>query len=94
MVKREQEMNKREFAEREEEYQFKIRQMGKVIHEKETVENVVHNKVSKIRQEKDEEIARLGKVIEKQKKDHINAIQEKNEEFDKMREKFERMFNF
>lgn len=44
------------------------------MHEKETVEGLVANKVAKVREEKDQEIARLGKIIEKQKADHINAI--------------------
>ena len=41
---------KRNFAEKEEDYQFQIRQLKKVVHEKETVENVVSNKVAKIRE--------------------------------------------
>lgn len=49
--------------------------MKKILHEKETVENVVSNKVGKVREEKDAEIERLGKVIEKQKQDHLDSIQ-------------------
>lgn len=74
MVKREHQVTKRQFAEKEEGYQFQIRQLRKTVHEKETVEGLVANKVAKVREEKDQEIARLGKIIEKQKADHINAI--------------------
>lgn len=42
-------------------------------------------RVEKIRKEKDDEIKRLGNVIEKLKEDHLTAIKEKNEEFDKLR---------
>ena len=94
MVKKEHDIMKRDFAQRDEQYQFQIRQLKKALHEKETVEEVVNSRVDKVRKEKDEEINRLGKVIEKQKHDHLEMVQEKNEEFDKLREKFEKMFNF
>ena len=94
MVKKEIEFSKREFSEKEEDYQFQIRQLKKTVHEKETVENVVGLRVEKVRKEKDEEIKRLSGIIEKLKTDHVEAIKEKNEEFDKLREKFEKMFNF
>ena len=55
---------------------------------------MVNGRVDKVRKDKDEEIVRLGKVIDKQKHDHLMMVQEKNEEFDKLRDKFEKMFNF
>ena len=53
ILRREQDIMKRNFAEKEENYQFQIRQLKKIVHEKETVENVVSNKVAKVREEKD-----------------------------------------
>ncbi len=70
---------KRDFAEKEENYQFQIRQLRKTVHQKETVEGIVANKVAKVREEKDQQIGRLGKIIEKQKADYLNMINEKNE---------------
>ena len=94
MVKKEHDITRRDFGEREEQYQFQIRQLKKALHEKQTVEDVVNGRVDKVRKDKDEEIVRLGKVIDKQKHDHLMMVQEKNEEFDKLRDKFEKMFNF
>ena len=63
MIKKEHDITKRDFGEREEQYLFQIRQLKKALHEKETVEDVVNGRVEKVRKDKDEEIVRLGKVI-------------------------------
>lgn len=47
-----------------------------------------------MRREKDEEIARLTQVVEDEKENRIRAIDEKNEEILKLKEKFEKMMNF
>ena len=75
MVKREIQAGKREAAEKEDHYQQQIRQLKKIVHEKETVENVVTGRVEKVRQEKDEEIGRLGKLLNRQKEEHTLTIQ-------------------
>lgn len=63
MIKKEHDITKRDYGEREEQYLFQIRQLKKALHEKETVEDVVNGRVEKVRKDKDEEIVRLGKVI-------------------------------
>ena len=50
-------------------------------------------KVDRIRKEKDEEIARLNNLIERQRFDAEAMIAEKNEEVEKLQEKFEKMFD-
>ena len=75
MVKREVDAGKREVADKEDQYQQQIRQLKKIVHEKETVENVVTGRVEKVRQEKDEEIGRLGKLLNRQKEEHTIAMQ-------------------
>lgn len=44
---------RKDYAEREESYQFQIRQLKKTITEKENIEGVISNRVEKVRQEKD-----------------------------------------
>lgn len=44
---------KKEFAEKEEGYQFQIRQLKKNIAEKENIEGVITSRVEKVRTEKD-----------------------------------------
>ena len=63
MIKKEHDITKMDYGEREEQYLFQIRQLKKALHEKETVEDVVNGRVEKVRKDKDEEIVRLGKVI-------------------------------
>ena len=62
--------------------------MKKVLHEKEAVETIVTGRVEKIRKEKDEEIARLGAVIQDEKEQRARSIEEKNEEVSRLKEKF------
>jgi hypothetical protein len=93
-LKREVAFIKKDFEEKEDEYKFEIRQLKKVILEKETVENIVNNRVEKIRREKDEEIKRLSCVIDDEKEARTRAIEEKNEEISRLKEKFEKMINF
>lgn len=42
---------------------FQVRQLRKAVHEKETVEGIVANKVTKVKEEKDQEIKRLAGII-------------------------------
>lgn len=51
--KREIQGMRKDYAEREESYQFQIRQLKKTITEKENIEGVISNRVEKVRQEKD-----------------------------------------
>ena len=51
--KREVEGLKKEFAEKEEGYQFQIRQLKKTISEKQNIEAVIASRVEKVRNEKD-----------------------------------------
>ena len=62
--------------------------------EKQNVETVVKNRVEKVRQEKDEEIARLRLNMDTVKSECRQAIEEKNAEIEQMKEKFEKLFNF
>lgn len=57
--KRELEGIKRQFAEKEEGYQFQLRQLKKTLSEKENIEGIISSRVQKVRNEKDEEIKRL-----------------------------------
>ena len=50
-----------------------------MLHEKEAFEAIISGRVEKVRQEKDEEIARLGRVIVDEKESRENAIDDKNE---------------
>lgn len=50
--------------------------------------------MEKIRREKDEEIKRLSTVIDDEKETRTRAIEEKNEEISRLKEKFEKMINF
>jgi hypothetical protein len=65
--KRELEGARKEFIEKEESYQFQIRQLKKTISEKENIEAVIGSRVEKVRSEKEEEIRRLQEFIEKQR---------------------------
>ena len=51
-------------------------------------------RVERIRREKDEEIARLGSVIQDEKEQRAKSIDEKNDEISRLKEKFEKMINF
>ncbi len=62
--------------------------------EKQNVETVVKNRVEKVRQEKDEEIARLRLNMDTVKAECRQTIEEKNAEIEQMKEKFEKLFNF
>ena len=68
--------------------------MKKMLHEKEAVEQIVTSRVEKIRREKDEEISRLGAVIQEEKEQRARSIDEKNDEISRLKEKFEKMINF
>ncbi len=92
--KRELEGARKEFAEKEESYQFQIRQLKKTISEKENIEAVIGSRVEKVRSEKEEEIRRLQEFIEKQRVASEESYREKSEELDKLRDKFEKIFNF
>lgn len=61
--KRELEGLKRENAEKEEGYQFQIRQLKKSLTEKENIEGIISSRVEKVRAEKDEEIKRLQEFV-------------------------------
>ena len=65
-----------------------------MLHEKEAVEQIVTSRVEKIRREKDEEISRLGAVIQEEKEQRARSIDEKNDEISRLKEKFEKMINF
>lgn len=65
-----------------------------MLHEKEAFEAIISGRVEKVRREKDEEIARLGRVVEDEKESRALAIDDKNEEIAKLKEKFEKMINF
>ena len=71
-----------------------MRQLRKVLHEKEAFESIIAGRVEKVRGEKEEEIVRLGRVVEEEKAGRAEAIKEKNEEIAKLKEKFEKMINF
>jgi hypothetical protein len=64
------------------------------VDEKQNVETVVKNRVEKVRQEKDEEIARLRLNMDTVKSECRQTIEEKNAEIEQMKEKFEKLFNF
>ncbi len=52
-IKREVESNRRDFNEREDQYQYQIRSLKKIVDEKQSLQTVVKNRVEKIRTEKD-----------------------------------------
>lgn len=81
-------MVKKDVEEKEDEYKFEIRQLKKSLHEKEAFESIISGRVEKVRKEKDEEIARLTQVVEDEKENRIRAIDDKNEEILKLKEKF------
>lgn len=93
-IKRESQLAKKDFEDREDQYKFDLRQLKKILHEKEAVETIVTGRVEKIRREKDEEIARLGAVIQDEKLEKARSIEEKNEEISRLKEKFEKLINF
>ena len=93
-LKREVLMVKKDVEEKEDEYKFEIRQLKKSLHEKEAFETIISGRVEKVRKEKDEEIARLTQVVEDEKENRMRAIDDKNEEILKLKEKFEKMMNF
>lgn len=69
---------RKDLEEKEEELKFEIRQLQKALHEKEAFDNIISGRVEKVRKEKDEEIARLGRVIEDEKESRALAIDDKN----------------
>lgn len=52
-----------------------MRQLQKTLHEKEAFESIISGRVEKVRKEKDEEIARLSRVIEDEKESRAVAIE-------------------
>lgn len=78
-IKREVTLAKKDNEEKEEELRFEVRQLQKVLHEKEAFETIISGRVEKVRREKDEEIARLSRVIEDEKESRALAIDDKNE---------------
>ena len=76
---------KKDFEDRDDQYRFEIRQLKKMLHEKEAVETIVTNRVEKIRKEKDEEIARLGSVVQDEKEQRAKSIDEKNDEISRLK---------
>lgn len=55
---------------------------------------LIAGRVEKVRKEKDEEISRLTNLVEVEKENRAAAIEEKNDEILKLKEKFEKMINF
>lgn len=53
ILKREVALLKKEGEERVEDLQFQVRQLQKIVHEKETFENIIAGRVEKVRKEKD-----------------------------------------
>lgn len=93
-LKRELALSRKDQEEKEEELRFQLRQLQKTLHEKEAFESIVANRVEKVRREKDEEIGRLSRLVEDEKESRALAIEDKNEEIAKLKEKFEKMINF
>ena len=71
-----------------------MRQLKKTVAEKENIEGIISSRVEKVRNEKDEEIKRLQDFVEKQRVSNDEAYKEKSEELDKLKNKFEKIFNF
>ena len=84
---------KKNFGEAEEEYQYKIARLTKLLEEKENANTTSFTRHDKQSKEKEGEILRLEGIIKSSREDYLDMVGQKNKEIEAIKSKFQQMLN-